>query len=117
MHKQDPNKGKMPEIRVPDDYEPPPSAAPTIHIPEDLLSHASPTVTPNPLTDHHSGLRKALAHLQDVRGYLDQMMGDQKSFRSDDPRVMMLTHLSTAQGLVEGYMLGEEWSAKWREEQ
>ncbi len=99
MHKRDPNKGRMPELEVPDDYEPPPSAA--------------PHVTPNPNEDPHRGLKKVVRLLERSRDELHGMMEGQKTFQSDDPRVKLVVDIAEAQGLVEGYMLGEQWKEKY----
>ncbi len=88
----------MPELDVPDDYEPPPSAA--------------PTVTPNPNEDPHRGLKKVIRILESCRGLASEMIGD-KSLQSSDPRVTILLKLAEAQGQVEGYMLGEQWKEKF----
>ncbi len=77
------------------------------------MSAGSPTVTPNPNEDPHRGLKKVIRLLQSCRDTVEVMMGDQQSFRSDDPRVKMKIDLAQAQGQVEGYMLGEQWKEKF----
>ncbi len=84
---------------IPKDYEPPPSAA--------------PTVTPNPNEDAHRGLKKVVRLLERSKTQVHGMMEGQKTFRSNDPRVLMLVDIAEAQGLVEGYMLGEQWKEKF----
>jgi hypothetical protein len=71
------------------------------------------TVTPNPNEDVHRGLKKVVRLLQRSRDQVHGMMEGQKTFRSDDPRVLLVVDIAEAQGLVEGYMLGEEWKEKY----
>ncbi len=89
----------MPELEVPDDYEPPPSAA--------------PNVTPNPNEDPHRALKKAIRLIEASRDKLNAEYAEQKSIKTGDPGVQMLLDLAQASGLVEGYMWGEQWKEKY----
>ena len=104
----------MPELDIPEDFDPP-SAAPTINIPEDLYAYSTkmlPTVTPNPNEDPHRALKKVIRLLEASRAEVSTMIGA-KSLQASDPRVRTLLDLGQAQGLVEGYMLGEQWKQKF----
>ena len=73
---------------------------------------AEPNVTPNPNEDPHRVLKKAIQLMKSCRDLASEMIGD-KSLKSSDPRVRVLLDLAQAEGLVEGYMLGEQWRTKY----
>ncbi len=83
------------QIDVPDDYTPPPSAA--------------PHVGPNPNEDPHKSLRKATRQILSCLDLITTSMEGQSKISSDDDRVHMLEALSFAVGLIEGYIEGSEW--------
>ncbi|MEE8598349.1 MAG: hypothetical protein V3S69_02325 [Dehalococcoidales bacterium] len=71
-----------------------------------------PDVTPNPNEEAHRGLKKAVRLIDRSRERTHEMIGE-KSLMASDPRVAMVVDLAQAQGLIEGYMLGEEWKEKY----
>jgi hypothetical protein len=108
-------------------FEPEMWRRPTIiHIPEELMepekerrriedimtTAGQPNVTPNPNEDTHSGLKKVVRLLQRSRDELHGMIGTEALLASD-PWVKLVVDIAEAQGLVEGYMLGEQWKEKF----
>ncbi len=84
--------------------------------PRSMIEAGQLNVTSNPNEDAHRGLKKVVRLLERARDELHGMMEGQKTFQSKDPRVLLLVDLAEARGLVEGYMLGEQWKEKYYEQ-